>query len=186
MSDVLNGINCADAQGASVASFQPRSQRATATWADIGLHRLCAALWLLNLAMFVAELILFRVTGLRLVWSSSLPLVYAIVVIGAFWGYFAWQPGGPREWIIPEAAVVLTLLLAQALVGPPMQYPALALHRPLVDRWLAAGDAALGDLCPRSCAVDRSISCSCCCAQVVVHEPAASVRGSRPAPSDLP
>lgn len=114
------------------------------TKADIGLHRLCAALWLLNGAVLVSELTLLRITGLHLVWSTGLPIVYAILAIWVFWGYYAWQPGGPREWIIPEAAVVLSLLLANALVGPPMQYPALALQRPLVDPWLAAGDATLG------------------------------------------
>jgi hypothetical protein len=124
-------------------SHQHQSRRAV-TWADIGLHRLCAALWLLNGAMFVFELIAFRVTRLHLVWSTGLPIVYAIVGVGAFWGYFAWQPGRPHEWIIPEALMVLSLLLVNALVGPPTQYPAVALHRPLVDKWLAAGDAALG------------------------------------------
>jgi membrane-associated phospholipid phosphatase len=115
-----------------------------ATWADVGVHRLCAALWLFNAALFACELILFRVTGLHLVWSSGLPLVYAIVAVALFWGYFAWQPGAPREWIIPQAAMVLMLLLANALVAPPLQYPALALRGPLMDPWLAASDAALG------------------------------------------
>jgi membrane-associated phospholipid phosphatase len=94
--------------------------------------------------MFVSELVLFRVTGLRLAWSSSLSNLAALVAAGVVWGYFAWQPGKPREWILAEAALVLSLLFANALVAPPMQYAVLALDRPLIDQWLAGGDAKLG------------------------------------------
>jgi hypothetical protein len=128
---------------ATIISF-PRQPRRAAIGADVGIHKLCAALWLLNGAMLMCELVLFRITGLQLLWSTGLPVVYAVVALAMVWGYFVWQPGSLREWIIPEAAIVLALLVANALVGPPMQYPALALGRPLVDPWLAAGDAALG------------------------------------------
>ena len=144
MSELLSGIDFVETAGAAISNLRRPSPRVKASWADVGLHRLCVALWLLAGSMLGCELILFRVTGIDLVWSNGLPVIYAIVAIGTFWGYFAWQPGAPREWIIPEAAVVLMLLLAHALVGPPMQYPALALNRPLIDPWLAAGDAALG------------------------------------------
>lgn len=129
---------------AAVVSFPRQSRRATAAWSEVGVHRLCGALWLLNGVMLVSELILFHVTGVDLVWSSGLLIFAALGATAALWGYFAWQPGSPREWIIPEAAVVFSLLLVNALIGPPMQYPALALQRPLVDSWLAAADAALG------------------------------------------
>jgi membrane-associated phospholipid phosphatase len=144
MHEVVSGIDFVKTAGAALPSLRRPTRRVEATWADIGLHRLCAALWLLNGTMFVAALILFRVAGVHMVWSNGLPIVYATATIGAFWAYFAWQPGASREWIIPEAAVVLMLLLANALVAPPMQYPALALQRPTIDGWLAAGDAALG------------------------------------------
>src|ERR1700730_16379026 len=144
MREPPNGADGIDMMRVAPSPPQRQSPRVAARWVDVGLHRLCGVLWLLNGAMLVSEVLLFRVTGLHLVWSSGLPILYAIVAVGAFWGYFAWQPGRPREWIIPEAAVVLALLLGNALVGPPTQYPAVALHRPLVDQWLAASDAALG------------------------------------------
>src|SRR5258705_4370488 len=99
MSDVLSGIDFA-APGEAIPHLRSPSRRRLATWADVGLHRLCAALWLLNGAMFVSELVLFRVTGLHLAWSSSLSNLAALVAAGVVWGYFAWQPGKPREWIV--------------------------------------------------------------------------------------
>jgi membrane-associated phospholipid phosphatase len=81
---------------------------------------------------------------MEMVWSSGLPIIYVILALGAAWGYYASYPGSPREWIIPEALMVVALLLTNALVAPPMQYPAAALQGPLIDSWLAAGDARLG------------------------------------------
>ncbi len=77
-------------------------------------------------------------------WSSGLALLYVSGLVMLCWAYFAWRPGAPREWIIPEGAIVLALLLTCAFIYAPLQYPAVAWRRPLVDRWLSAGDAALG------------------------------------------
>lgn len=125
-------------------SMPPRPARATATWADVGCHRVAGLLLGLQIVGLVLELILFRVTGLTLVWSSGVAIMVAVAVAMAFWTYFACLPGSMREWIFPEAAVVLALMLTSALIGPPMQYAAVALRRPLIDPWLAAGDASLG------------------------------------------
>jgi membrane-associated phospholipid phosphatase len=115
-----------------------------ATWADVGVHRVAGMLLGLEICGLIVQLILFRVTGLQVVWSSALPLVFALGGILLFWAYFAWEPGSPREWIIPQAALVLALLLASVLIGPPTQYAAIALGRPPIDPWLAAADQYLG------------------------------------------
>jgi membrane-associated phospholipid phosphatase len=113
-------------------------------WAALGVHRLCFVLWGVNAATGATLLLVLRATGIEMAWSSGLPIVYVILALAAAWGYYARFPGPPGDWIIPEAVMVVGLFLANTLVAPPIQYPAAALQRPLIDPWLAAADARLG------------------------------------------
>jgi hypothetical protein len=65
-------------------------------------------------------------------------------VLLAAWAYFYSWPGRANEWILAESAFLLFLFLLFGSIGPPSQYVAVALNRPLIDPWLAAADAHVG------------------------------------------
>jgi hypothetical protein len=91
----------------------------------------------------------FWYTGLDFEWSSAFPQAWLPIATGAFWAYYACYAGVNRiDWRIGEAFGVLTLMLVMGLIAPPSQYAATAFDRPLIDEWLARGDALMGVYTP--------------------------------------
>ncbi len=82
--------------------------------------------------------------GLSVAWATFPPNLILVSILLAVWGYFYYLPGRANEWILAESAFILFLFLLFGSIGPPAQYVAVALNRPLVDPWLAAGDAHMG------------------------------------------
>jgi PAP2 superfamily len=117
-----------------------------ATWADVGCSRFALLLLAVNVGMFALGVAMFQISGLSLgltakdLWDKIVILAFPL----AMWGYYAWIPGRPREWIFPQAALVFILVLMAAMLGAPMQYAAAALNRPPIDPVLAQADAWLG------------------------------------------
>lgn len=117
-----------------------------ATWADVGCSRFALLLVAVNLGTLALAVAAFQISGLSLgltakdLWDKMVILAFPL----AMWGYYAWIPGRPREWIFPQAAVVFMLVLSAAMIGAPTQYAAAALNRPTIDPVLAQADAWLG------------------------------------------
>lgn len=128
------------ASGAVWSAPRPR-----ATWADVGCSRFALLLLAVNLCALAVGVVLFQITGVSVgLAARNWPEVSLFAFAFAVWGYYAWLPGSPREWIFPQAAVVFVLVLMAAAIGGPMQYAAAALNRPTIDPVLAQADAWLG------------------------------------------
>ena len=129
---------------AAVVARPAAPQRAT--WADVGCSRFALLLLALNVGTFALAAAIFQISGFSLglaakdLWTKMVILAFPL----AMWGYYAWLPGRPREWIFPQAALVFMLVLIAAMVGAPTQYAAAALNRPTIDPVLAQADAWLG------------------------------------------
>jgi hypothetical protein len=128
----------------SVLIAVSRTRSRGATLAELGWNRLARCLVALQLLALVAGVLMYRVTGLTLVWRTDAYWLVLVVPTMVAWLYFVWEPGSPREWLFAEAVFVFLLLLLFGQIAPPAQYGAVALKRPLIDPWLARMDARLG------------------------------------------
>jgi hypothetical protein len=100
-------------------------------------------------ATLIATLITFRITGLSLVWSTTIPQATLLVLLLLSWLYYYAYPGrSATDWWIAEVILVLFLFLLLAMIAAPSQYAAVALKRPPADEWLAHADALLGVYVP--------------------------------------
>ena len=99
----------------------------------------------MQLLVLVFDIVAFRRTGLVVAWDEFVSLVIVALFAAAMWTYYVAVPDrNPAEWTFAEAFLILALILALGVVGGPAQYGAVALKEPLIDRWLASADAALG------------------------------------------
>jgi hypothetical protein len=114
------------------------------TLAQLGLNGLARRLIGLQLTIVAVTAAAYPLLGLSLVWSTTLPHVLGLGVLAGVWAGQIGTPGNPREWVIAETFLVAFLLISFTCVISPAQYAAVALQRPLIDRWLAGADAALG------------------------------------------
>src|SRR4030095_14504951 len=121
------------------------TRRATPTLSELGLNRL-TRLILGALALEIAVCaVLYPQLGLSFAWRANVTMALMPLAPFAFWLYFVFEPGrSARDWFIAQRVFVFALLLANLVVQPQAQYVALAFNRPLIDRWLAACDAAMG------------------------------------------
>jgi membrane-associated phospholipid phosphatase len=118
--------------------------RARAAWSDVGLHRVCLILVVAEVAGLTLEWLAFHALGITLLWETARPVLGLVGGALVGWAYYAANPGSPREWIFPEAALVMALVLMSSVIGAPLQYAALAWQRPIIDPSLSAADRALG------------------------------------------
>ncbi len=121
-------------------------RHARASWADLGWSRMTLLLVGINALTLVLAVVLFRASGFQLgidnkeQWADVLVLILA----SAIWIYYAWLPGPPGDWIIPQTAMVFILLQLAGILNAPTQYAAAALNRPTIDPLLASADRLLG------------------------------------------
>jgi hypothetical protein len=120
--------------------------RERAKWADVGCSEFALLLLALNSVVIAFAVALFWLSGLGLGLETKHTLVglWPIAMALSVWAYYAWMPGSPREWTIPQAALVFVLVQAAGMVCTPMQYAAAALNRPTIDPILAKADAWFG------------------------------------------
>jgi hypothetical protein len=82
--------------------------------------------------------------GLEVEWLSAGGAVAGLAVLIGLTLYFVRYPGRPEERALGDMAFVMSLVVALVILLTPAQYLAVAVHRPLVDPWLARADAMLG------------------------------------------
>ena len=117
----------------------------TLVWADVGWHPLSQVCLSLQVVLFAAGLVLYRVTAIEVRWSSDLAYFTLVGALLASWMALITVAGNsiPRRRVAEGVAgVIVFLTLIQ--ITAPMQYGALALGRPVVDAWLDAADRSLG------------------------------------------
>jgi hypothetical protein len=132
------------AAAVDVWSLGDGSTAARPTLARFGLNPLGKLFIALHVLALAVGGLFFTVGGLSIDWSTAWIngiLLAAVVVI---WLNLFIVPGGPKEWFVAEVLVVTFAMLLLTNVLVPLQYGALALNAPYVDRWLAAGDAWMG------------------------------------------
>lgn len=131
---------------ATLVALPGARRRPRATWADVGCSRFALVLLALNGVLVAFAVGLFSLSGLGLGLDTRHVMAHLglIVVPLGFWAYYAWMPGTPREWIIPQAILVFVLVRIAGAVGTPLQYAAAALNQPTIDPLLARADAWLG------------------------------------------
>src|SRR3954463_4331159 len=113
------------------------------TLAQLGLNRLTR--WIIGLiALELAVcVVLYPRLGLSFAWRANLTPLPLAVGPFAMWAYYVIEPGpSRRDWLIAQRVLVLGLFLVIFVIEPQAQYVALAFKRPVIDHWLAAGDAA--------------------------------------------
>ena len=150
------GPLAAPKQGQSIMSVQTEPHVQTAGLAVVtaeigrprlsrlGLNRLGRFFIGLQVAAVLANVLLYSAAGLSIDWrTAGINAVQTSVLLGV-WLNFLITPGKPREWFVAEVVfIIFTMVLLTNLMSP-LQYGAIALGFPYVDRWLAAADAALG------------------------------------------
>ena len=111
----------------------------------LGVHRLTALLVLIQAGMLVFDIIGFRVNGLTFKWTTAAAdIALPLLLIAAWAYYFAWPGREPGDWVTAELFLILALFMSISAIAPLGQYAAVAFKRPLIDSWLAAGDAMVG------------------------------------------
>jgi hypothetical protein len=114
-------------------------------WIGFGWQRLSQTCLALQVLLFAASLVLYRATGIDVLWSSEASLLVLTALLGVAWGALVALRGDShagRRMAETLAAVILFLALIQ--ITAPMQYGAIALGRPFVDGWLDRIDRLLG------------------------------------------
>ena len=125
--------------------FREPARLPVPSWRDVGWQRISQTCLGIQIVLFAASLLLYRVTGIEVQWSSGLDFV---ALIGAF--LVAWiviAALGSRRVPMQRAAEALaaaTLFLLLLQITAPIQYGALALGRPFIDAWLDQTDRRLG------------------------------------------
>ena len=95
----------------------------------------------LQVLLFGASLVLYRVTGLDVRWSTDIGFFTCIGLLVALWGGLTMWPGGSASrHRVAEAVAALVLFLSLIQITAPLQYGALALGRPFVDASLDRAD----------------------------------------------
>lgn len=97
-----------------------------------------------QLVMLAATAPFYSVFGLRIAWQTALPQLLGVALLVAVRLAFWKQPGSAGERIVADTVLATTLFLTMSCIASPAQYLAVAVRRPLIDPWLAAGDAWLG------------------------------------------
>jgi hypothetical protein len=112
---------------------------------SLGLHPLLGGLVALQALVLLFNVLSFRAAGLHLVVPAVPAALTALAVLVGLWAYFFAYPGrAPKEWVLGETFIAITLFLTLGALLGPAQYGGAALNRPYVDSWLAAADAAMG------------------------------------------
>lgn len=123
----------------------PVQHRRRVPAAALGLNGLAVRLLWMQGALLIATVFLFAYTGLTLQWTSLGPTLFGDGLVLGMWAcLYCYAPGKPRAWILAETVAVLILVIMVTQILCPMQYPAAALGRPLIDHVLASADAILG------------------------------------------
>jgi hypothetical protein len=115
-------------------------RRAAAGWQP--LPQMCLAL---QSVLFGTSVILYRVVGIDVQWSSDAGFLALLAGLVAAWAVLTAIPrdSTPRRRVT-DGLAALILLLSLIEITAPMQYGALALRRPFADLWLARADQWLG------------------------------------------
>ena len=121
-----------------------RSRSPRPRFSDLGLNRLGISLALLNLAVLVTDIAMFRALGLSIRWSTVPLGAVPLTALFCVWLNFYFAPGGRNERVIAEFVFLVGIMVLFTNVGSLMQYGAIAIGFPYADWWLAAADAALG------------------------------------------
>jgi membrane-associated phospholipid phosphatase len=105
----------------------------------------------LAVALFGAQFVVLAVAapgysahGLEIAWRTITPQVGAQVIFAFLWWHFRKYSTHPTKHIFRDVVLAAALLVLLTDIASPAQYVAIALKRPLIDSWLARGDAALG------------------------------------------
>jgi hypothetical protein len=111
----------------------------------LGLHPVLGALVVLQALVLLFNVLSFRAAGLHLV-APAVPaaITFLAVLVGLSVYFFAAPGRAPKEWVLGETFLAITLFLTLGALLGPAQYGGAALNRPYVDSWLAAADAAMG------------------------------------------
>ena len=107
-------------------------------------YRLAMLLASAQLALVLATAPWYHRYGLEIAWSTALPVFAGHATLIGLWLYFRRYAHHPTKHIVLDVIMATGLLVVLTDVVSPAQYLAVALQRPLVDGWLAQGDAAIG------------------------------------------
>ena len=114
-------------------------------------ERLAPAIPAVARAALVSQAVLLMVTsplypqlGLSFAWETLVPKELWLVLLFGVWTHHQFVPDKGRITILPDLFLAVFVLLLLTNIASPAQYAAVALERPLIDRWLAAADATLG------------------------------------------
>jgi len=110
-------------------------------WA--ALPRLARVAIALQGTLLLSTSALFLAYGLSVKWSTLLPHFLLLAMLAALWVFHIAVPDR-RSPLIPDLLLAVLLLISLTNIASPAQYAAVAARRPLIDKWLVAGDRALG------------------------------------------
>ncbi len=125
---------------------------ATTATPRAAVHRLASGVVPMAGASLICQLGLLAVTvplyqwlGLSLAWgTTAVPHVVTLAILLVVWANLRLVPERRQSAVLPDLILAVFLLILLTNILSPAQYAAVALKRPLIDRWLASADAALG------------------------------------------
>ena len=82
--------------------------------------------------------------GLSFAWEALVPHLILLGLLLGVWSHHQLVPDRRNGAVVKDLILAVFLLLLLTNVASPAQYAAVALKRPLIDRYLATADAALG------------------------------------------
>jgi hypothetical protein len=129
------------------ANRAARQRRPRLRLSQLGFNRLGLVLLMLDGAVFLGDVALFR-SRLSIDWSTVGAPAGGMLVLLAVWLKFYLVPRRPKEWMAAELVFLVVLMVLLSNLAAVMQYGAVALGTPYVDHWLAAADEALGIYVP--------------------------------------
>jgi hypothetical protein len=97
-----------------------------------------------QLSVAVMALVAAPAVGVSVAWGTGLGSAALLALLAALGLWYAATGTRRNKAHVADAILVMFLLLLFTNIGGPAQYVGVAFALPLVDPWLAAGDAALG------------------------------------------